>query len=69
MKVLEINAVYGFGSTGTIVQDIQNYCEKEGIECYVAYAFARENVLRGYRIGGWLSRLDNWPYIKTASWL
>lgn len=36
MKVLQINAVYGHGSTGTIVRDIVSTCEKSGIECYVA---------------------------------
>lgn len=36
MKVIEINAVYGQGSTGTIVRDIEHLCEQSGIECYVA---------------------------------
>lgn len=36
MKVLQINAVYGQGSTGTIVCDIEKLCEESGIECYVA---------------------------------
>lgn len=36
MKVLQINAVYGQGSTGTIVRDIEQLCFKSGIECYVA---------------------------------
>lgn len=36
MKVLQINAVYGQGSTGTIVRDIEKMCEESGIECYVA---------------------------------
>lgn len=36
MKVVEINAVYGYGSTGTIVRDIEYLCEQSGIECYVA---------------------------------
>ena len=36
MKVLQINAVYGQGSTGTIVCDIEKMCEESGIECYVA---------------------------------
>ena len=36
MKVLQINAVYGQGSTGTIVRDIEHRCEQSGIECYVA---------------------------------
>lgn len=36
MKVLQINAVYGQGSTGTIVRDIEKMCEESGIECYMA---------------------------------
>ena len=36
MKVLEVNAVYGHGSTGTIVRDIEQMCLDNGIECYVA---------------------------------
>lgn len=53
MKVLQINGVYGHGSTGTIVRDIENLCEQSGIECYVASP--DPNVLkakRGYLIGG-----------------
>ena len=36
MKILQINAVYGQGSTGTIVRDIEHLCEQNGMECYVA---------------------------------
>ncbi len=36
IKVLQINAVYGNGSTGTIVRDLEHICEESGIECYVA---------------------------------
>lgn len=36
IKVLQINAVYGNGSTGTIVRDLEQICEESGIECYVA---------------------------------
>lgn len=36
MRVLQINAVYGHGSTGTIVRDLSDLCENSGIECYVA---------------------------------
>ena len=56
MKVLQINAVYGFGSTGMIVRDIREYCLENGIECHVAYAFAQGDVPGGYRIGSVLSR-------------
>ena len=36
MKILQINAVYGHGSTGTIVRDLADLCERFGILCYVA---------------------------------
>lgn len=52
MKVLQINAVYGQGSTGTIVHDIENLCEKSGIECYVASPDPKvQEAKRGYVIG------------------
>lgn len=52
MRVLQINAVYGVGSTGTIVKDIQRECETNGIECFVAYASCDGNAVHnGYKIG------------------
>lgn len=54
-RVLQINAVYGRGSTGRIVRDIEAMAEKHGIEAYVAYQMADKLPSRGYRIG---SRLD-----------
>ena len=36
MRILQINAVYGHGSTGTIVRDIEQLCVHRGIECFVA---------------------------------
>lgn len=52
MKVLQINAVYGQGSTGTIVCDIEHLCEQSGIECYVASPDSKvREAKRGYVIG------------------
>lgn len=52
MKVLQINAVYAHGSTGTIVRDIEHICEEFGIECYVASPDKRvKRAKRGYVIG------------------
>lgn len=53
MKVLQVNATYGLGSTGTIVRDLKHYCEANGIECHVSYAKSSEKVERGYKIGNW----------------
>lgn len=55
MKVLQVNATYGLGSTGTIVRDLKDCCEANKIECYIAYALTDEKVERGYKIGNWLS--------------
>ncbi len=58
MKVVQINAIYGSKSTGTIVREIQQCCEANGIEGYVAYSIADRpdtKVLKGYRIGNHLT--------------
>ena len=44
MRVLQINAVYGYGSTGVIVQDIHNVLQENGIESYVAFSMCSPNV-------------------------
>lgn len=52
MKVLQINAVYGHGSTGIIVRDIEQLCESSGIECYVASPDPKvRDAKRGFLIG------------------
>lgn len=38
MKVLQINAVYGHGSTGVITKAIQQCCLDSGIDAYVAFS-------------------------------
>lgn len=67
MKVIQINAVYGHGSTGTIVQDIEHQCVKYGIDCYVAspdknVIKARHNYLIGsffdHKLHALLSRIS-----------
>ncbi len=55
MRVVQINAVYGHGSTGTIVRDIEQMCEREGVECYVASPDPKvREAYRGYVIGNTL---------------
>ncbi len=78
MKVLEINACYYQGSTGTIVSDLQSICKKNEIDCHVAYAISsRKQVPSGYKIGclilrkihALLSRIDGkqayFSYVET----
>ena len=57
MKVVQINATYGNGSTGSIVKDIQYQCLESGIECHVAYSSSslpQEEIINGYQIGNHL---------------
>lgn len=59
MKVLQINATYGTGSTGTIVKDIQNCCIQNNIECYVAYSLStvsKDEIKYAHQIGSILSK-------------
>ncbi len=51
MKVLQINAVYGFKSTGVIVKDIENLLLKEGHKPFVAYQTAVNPPKNSYKIG------------------
>ena len=55
MRILQINAVYGQGSTGTIVRDIEHLCFDSGIECYVASPDPKvREAKHGYVIGNTL---------------
>ena len=51
MKILQINAVYGFKSTGVIVKDIGEMLINHGDEAYFAYQVFNENLKNGYLIG------------------
>ncbi len=55
MKVLQVNAIYGSGSTGVIVEDIHKLCLESGITSYVAYSnsnYPDKQITNGYKIGG-----------------
>lgn len=55
MKVLQINAVYGVGSTGVIVKDIHELSLANQIDSYIAYStspIAQRDIPGGYAIGG-----------------
>ena len=51
MKVLQINAVYGFASTGIIVKDIENLLIENGHIPYVAYQTALNPSENSYKTG------------------
>lgn len=58
MRILQINAVYGVGSTGQIVKDIHGLALQHGIESHVAFAMSLsgEQEKNAYRIGSLLDR-------------
>ena len=54
MRILQINAVYGVGSTGVIVQDLHELSLKNGIESYVAFSKSKmqlSEIKNGYKVG------------------
>ena len=51
MKVLQINAVYGSGSTGLIVKDIEQILMQNGYSTSVVYQKASVIPKNGYRVG------------------
>lgn len=57
MKVLHINAVYGVGSTGVIVEDLHRLSKAVGIESYVAYSTTnKSDIENGYEIGSFFEK-------------
>jgi len=56
MKVLQINATYGRGSTGVIVRDIDELARNNGIESFVAAPFFSCLLPNGFKIGNILDR-------------
>lgn len=59
MRVMQINAFYGYGSTGRIVEDIQKISKENGIEAYVAFSYTTydENEISNcYRMGNFVNK-------------
>lgn len=57
MRILQINAVYGDGSTGKIVEDLHNISRDVGIESYVAYSTtSKSDISNGYIIGNYFEK-------------
>lgn len=46
MRVLQINTVFGRGSTGNIVAEIQKVCEENSIDTLAAYRYHDKNTAR-----------------------
>ena len=51
MKVIQINAVYGFGSTGIIVRDIDQMLKQNGENSCVVYQKSEVLVKDGFHMG------------------
>lgn len=51
MRILQVNAIYGSKSTGTIVKDIDLLLQSKGHESYVAFQKSTEEPRHGYKIG------------------
>lgn len=51
MRISHINAVYGYGSTGIIVRDLQSLCRQAGLDCEVVYSKSQGVVENGFQIG------------------
>ena len=60
MKILMINSVCGFGSTGRIVLDLCSELEKDGFECAVAYG--RGNASGNVKIIKIGNKFDNYVH-------
>ncbi|WP_099328036.1 glycosyltransferase [Clostridium paraputrificum] len=64
MKILQINSVCGFGSTGRIATDLYKIIEEKGHECVIAYG--RGNApdgLKTIKIG---SKFDNYMHVAKT---
>ena len=51
MRVLQINATYGVGSTGRNAKEQHEYYLSRGVDSYVAYAIRGEKTEKTFRIG------------------
>lgn len=56
MRIVQINAVYGATSTGTITKDLHLLSLQEGIESYVVYSYTNQSVKNGYKMGSRIER-------------
>lgn len=64
MKILQINSVCGFGSTGRIATDLYKVYEEDGHECVIAYG--RGNAPEGYNTIKIGSNIDNYMHVAKT---
>ena len=60
MKILQINSVCDFGSTGRTTRELAEVLEAEGHDCYVAYGHLSSTYPKSFKIGGkWENHFHN----------
>lgn len=64
MKILQINSVCGFGSTGRIATDLYKVYEEAGHECVIAYG--RGSAPEGYNTIKIGSNMDNYIHVAKT---
>lgn len=65
MRILQINSVCDFGSTGRTTREFADYLEQQGHECYVAYGQGTSSYHRSFKIGGkWENHFHNAFYTR-----
>ena len=64
LKILQINSVCGFGSTGRIVTDLYKVIEEQGHECVMAYG--RGMVPEGFKTIKIGSNFDNYMHVAKT---
>ncbi len=51
MKVVQINAVYGYGSTGVIVKDLEQAILETNNDSFIVYQSSNDNPVNGWQMG------------------
>ncbi len=65
MRILQVNSVCDFGSTGRTTRELADYLEENGHECYVAYGQRSSSYHRAFKIGGkWENHFHNAFYSR-----
>lgn len=57
MKILQINTVCDFGSTGRTTRELADYLEQQGHECFVAYGHGLATFHNSMKIGNYYENL------------
>lgn len=69
MRILQINAYYGYGSTGSIVKNIEKRGQEEGMEMYSVYWLNRDTALENRNVYYCGREKGKSAYWKMAQWV